>query len=135
MCVRPAPFAVPEFTSVTEAINKGAYDNKIEFRKRPGMPLVLKKRAIDLTAEELAALPAIKAEFEAGCIDADANRHNYWAEAERVKTKFRADLERENGTAGKPKADKLWELAWEEGHDAGLGSVVTEYERLVALVD
>jgi hypothetical protein len=47
---------------------------------------------------------------------------------------FRADLEAEFGMAGHPKAGKIWDKAWEDGHSYGLVEVVNTYAELVDLL-
>ncbi len=47
---------------------------------------------------------------------------------------FRADLERENDVAGHPKAARLFEMAWTEGHSAGHYEVANTYENWVELI-
>lgn len=54
--------------------------------------------------------------------------------AETVKAKFRAALEKEYHTTGSPKADLLWEMAWDAGHSCGLSEVLSYYEKFAALV-
>jgi hypothetical protein len=47
---------------------------------------------------------------------------------------LQADLEKEHGITGNPKAEKLWSLAWAHGHSAGYLDVISHYEELVELV-
>ena len=64
-----------------------------------------------------------------------AHRKTYnEAEAECMRV-FRADLEAEHGMADHPKADRLYELAWEHGHSGGLEEVVNFYEEFVDLCE
>lgn len=47
---------------------------------------------------------------------------------------LRADLEIEHGMVGNPKAERLWELAWEYGHGCGCSDVISHYEEFAELV-
>jgi len=47
---------------------------------------------------------------------------------------FRKRLEAEYGTADNPKAQRLWEIAWDHGHASGLAEVEGWYGELVELV-
>jgi uncharacterized protein YcbK (DUF882 family) len=47
---------------------------------------------------------------------------------------LRTDLEAEHGMADSPKAEKLWELAWEHGHGCGYSDVISHYETFAELV-
>jgi len=48
---------------------------------------------------------------------------------------FRQALEKEQGTVGHSKAQKLWDLAWEYGHANGLLEVRFYYMELKELID
>ncbi len=52
----------------------------------------------------------------------------------RLRDKFKADLEFENQTAGLPKADRLFEMAWAEAHSAGFHEVAATYENMAELI-
>lgn len=48
--------------------------------------------------------------------------------------RVRISLEEEHGVTGHPKAEHLWDLAWEHGHACGYGDVVSYYEDFVKLL-
>ena len=58
----------------------------------------------------------------------------YHEETWRLEAQLRADLEQEFGTAGNPKADKLWGKAWEHGHSGGYSEVANCYSDLYELI-
>ena len=47
---------------------------------------------------------------------------------------FRQSLEHEYGLVGHPKAQKLWNLAWDRGHSQGYDFVKAVYDELSELV-
>lgn len=47
---------------------------------------------------------------------------------------LRAKLEEEHGTKGHPKANLLWNKAWDHGHACGYSAVVSMYADLVELI-
>lgn len=49
--------------------------------------------------------------------------------------RFRTALETEQGTTGHPKAQKLWDLAWEHGHVGGWMEVRFWYTEMLELVN
>lgn len=55
-------------------------------------------------------------------------------ERARLNAMVKADLEEEYGVIGHPKADKLWEIAWEHGHSSGYHDVACHYAELVELI-
>lgn len=56
------------------------------------------------------------------------------AEERQKKDWLRKKLEVEFGVIGNPKADKLWELAWDYGHSSGPQEVESYYIELVELI-
>lgn len=61
-------------------------------------------------------------------------RQAYRSEDVRIHNEFRKSLEEEFGMVGHPKANKLFEIAWREGHSEGYQSIVYWYEELYELV-
>ncbi len=51
-----------------------------------------------------------------------------------VHAQFRKDIEEEYGTAGHPKAQRLFDIAWDLGHGSGLYEVDLHYNDLVDLI-
>ena len=47
---------------------------------------------------------------------------------------FQSDLEEEFGVKDHPKAELLWQMAWDRGHSSGYESVYYEYSDLVDLI-
>jgi hypothetical protein len=56
-------------------------------------------------------------------------------ERKRLSAKFKADLLRHLGIEGHPKAEKLYEIAWDEHHSSGLREVAYFAEALAELLD
>ena len=60
---------------------------------------------------------------------------NEWRRADSVlNRKFKEDVLREYGLEGHPKAEKIYEISWSEGHSAGLYGVKNWVEKLAELV-
>lgn len=58
----------------------------------------------------------------------------YRNEDARMNALFRKDLEEECGMTGHPKADLLFDKAWDLGHSSGFNEVAIYYTDLVELV-
>jgi hypothetical protein len=58
----------------------------------------------------------------------------YREEESRLTEQFKADALAEVGLTGHPKADKVYHLAWEYGHSAGLSEVMNYLPELAELV-
>lgn len=66
--------------------------------------------------------------------DYAAGMKAYHEETWRLEAQLKTDLEQEFGTAGNPKADKLWAKAWEMGHSSGYSEVANYYSDLYELI-
>ena len=119
---------------VYQAVQDGEYKNSLPYPERVKEPAVLRKSARDLTDDEVASLAAVKAQYVADVEAHERAKYAYRQEEGRLFAKFRADLEAEYGLVGHPKADALFNRAWEQGHSAGFGEVATIYDDLVELV-
>ena len=61
-------------------------------------------------------------------------RKAYNEKCRRESGECRAKCEREHGTEDNPKADLLWQKAWEQGHSSGLHEVAIVYADIAELV-
>jgi len=61
-------------------------------------------------------------------------RRAAWEREREEMDAFRAELEKDCGTVGHPKASLLFEKAWDSGHSGGIHEVRSEYEDLVELI-
>lgn len=55
-------------------------------------------------------------------------------EARRQELELKERLLKETGLANHPKADRLWDLAWDRGHSAGFYEVEAEFRELATLL-
>ena len=95
-------------------------------------------------AELKAAFEQAKAEAEQAWVDLTKTQHGSAAEREAGRKRvdavraeeqaFKRILEYRYKTSGNPKADRLWEIAWSEGHSSGYGEVEIWYEELSELI-
>lgn len=60
-------------------------------------------------------------------------RHRHLAEQARLRNLLKSDLEAEYGLSGHPKADRVFEIAWQHG-SLNLHAVVALYEAMVDLL-
>lgn len=120
--------------TVWERANAGAYKPSGDYPARPIEPGVLRKSAGLLTAEEIAELPAIREAYDAAKTAQHGAQKAYNEEQGRLFARFKADLEEEHGMTGHPKADLLFEKAWDRGHSNGYAEVAMVYDDLVELV-
>ena len=58
----------------------------------------------------------------------------YRAETNRLESQFKADLEAEYQFVNHPKANKLFELAWNYGHSYSYSEVAMYYDELSELI-
>jgi flagellar biosynthesis/type III secretory pathway protein FliH len=121
--------------SITERVMNGEYNSKVEWPKTPEKPAVLGKRVMDLSAEDMANLAQVKAQYEADFEAYKQQKRQHSASEQEGIARLRRDLEAEYGMVGNAKADRLWRKAWEHGHSSGLEEVVQWYDDLWELVN
>lgn len=108
---------------VMDAIRAGRYENKV--------PSGIDKAPVDentMTVRQ--AREHVERERQRDRDQRDAHR----TEEARLDKMFRTDLERQHGLTGHPKADKVFNLAYERGHSGGREQVANEYSELAELL-
>lgn len=120
--------------TVLDKVRDGEYKTKLVYPTKPVMPDVLKKRALELTTEEMVNIKQVIADWETAQLQYPVLRQNYFDDQNRLEEQFRIDLAEENGLVGHPKEPKLFAIAWEYGHSSGLHEVAYHYEEFAALV-
>lgn len=105
----------------------GDYTSKLDYGTRPKEPAVLRRMARDLTADELRSMADVKIEYERAVAEQRDQTVAYREDSSRLGNQFRKDLETEFNVEGHPMADKLYSMAYEHGHSAGLAEVANYY--------
>lgn len=78
-------------------------------------------------AKDLRDYEHLRAAYDEAVVD-------YHYAMKEIEKQFKLDLEKEYSLTGHPKADKVFDMAWEDGHSSGYGSVESYYERYADLV-
>lgn len=112
----------------------GDYRSKLPLPSAPRKPKLLCKRVGDMTLEEFDAASAMTRAYSEASEAAKQIRYAYTEDQNRLIVQMRADLETYHGTVGHRKADKLWEMAWDNGHAYGDVNICNEYAILSELV-
>ena len=64
-----------------------------------------------------------------------SERNKRWrAKDTEDKNRFHDALKDEFGTRDNPKEERLWELAWSNGHSSGFSEVAMHYEEMAELI-
>lgn len=108
---------------IDTAIAAGRYDNKIPYR--------LDDVPVD---EDAMTVRQAREHKEEQARKRREQRDLYAREEQRLVALFKDDLEKAHGVAGHPKADKLFEMAWSDGHSEGVQQVANRYSELVELI-
>lgn len=130
-----APEPVKVELTLRDRINAGEFENTVAYPNRVKEPEILKKTVKDLTDEEIASIPAVRAAYAADKAEYDAGLRQYQAGEGRAQSAFREAIKAEFGYANHPKEHLLWQKAWERGHSSGLTEVVWHYEDLSDFLD
>lgn len=86
--------------------------------------------------ESIRAIPYPKLDFPADPEDVNAHRDariEYRMAVDAKTAEFKAECFEVYGLTNHPKAEEMWEMAWEEGHPAGLYEVEAWIQRLAEL--
>lgn len=124
-----------ESEDVFERIQRGDFKNKIPYpdKNHPDLNDLLQK---ELEIQKQITLLQAKIE-EIGWErrrKLQALRLAWGQEEAKLIGLFRKAVEEEYDMVGHPKADSLWNKAWEQGHSSGLSEVLNAYQDLVELV-
>lgn len=119
-------------------MNFESYKNKLPYPIKPGVAQCLQVNTHKMTLEEV--LKQIDEWRE--CIilhydlidDCKKKRKAYDTENARIYKQFKEDLFKELGITGHPKAETLFQKAWEQGHSAGYEEVFNYASDLVDLL-
>lgn len=109
--------------SIRDKITAGEYKNKVPYSVDK-VPIDEDKMTVRQAREHKEEQVTLRREHQ----------RKYSAESSRLMMLFRADLESDNSMTNHPKANILWDMAYDRGHSSGYESIVSEYEELVELV-
>ncbi len=115
-------------------MNPDDYKTKKPYPKRTTQPIILMKKAGDLTPNEILSLSYINDQYKAAVATEKADVDAYRADEARLLAQLQADLAAAHGLKDHPKADMLWGKAWDHGHSSGLSSVMAAYEDMAELL-
>jgi hypothetical protein len=108
----------------------GLYNNTLPYPQTPKRP----RLSIRPTAAEAREFAKAIEDYDILMDGHRAEKVEYGEATRDLEAKLRADLEKENEVTGNPKAGRLWEIAWEQGHSGGYGEVINAYNQLVDLI-
>lgn len=115
-------------------MNIDDYKTKLMWPIKPERPAVLAQRIHEVSSDDLGKLVAVKAEYDAAIEAYERAKYAYHTDENTLVVKFREDLAVEHGVEGHTREPKLWALAWEHGHSAGLGEVAVYYGEFAKLI-
>jgi hypothetical protein len=111
------------------------YDN---YKNTMPWPSAIKKprlTSLSPTQEELDTYTKLHEKYMSDIVESDAQKKAYRIHERILMNQFKKDLLDELGITGHPKADKLYDFAWEHGHSDGYASVYSWAEELVDLIN
>jgi len=117
--------------TVWDKLNKSYYDKiTVKLTSMPSKPLV----PINPSANDLRLLADKMDAYDADLQHYKDQRVAYMQEQNKLQQEFRNDLEAYYGVTNHPKADLLYDMAWDRGHSAGFLDVANYYSDLVRLI-
>lgn len=110
------------------------YRNTLRYPLLKSRPAILDKKAGDLTAEDIAQIPALRAQHALEIEAFEKAKEDFEKENQRLRDKFKEDLEKENGTTGRPKADLLFAKACANYPPVELLAIARYYHEFADLI-
>lgn len=104
-------------------LNFKDYENKLPCPRKPVAPKIFPGATYDEAIQYAEAVKVYEQESE-----------TWWQESWELNRKFKADALQDVGLAGHPKAQKIFNRAWERGHSSGYEEVYNILEDLAELV-
>ena len=117
--------------NVSEKIKNDAYTVAHAYPSKPVKPLLPK----NASSVEARAYADALADYEKLLEAYNVARDEWRAESNRLNEQFRTDVEAEYEMTDHPKRDLLWSKAYDHGHSAGYGEVLSWYDDLHDLID
>jgi hypothetical protein len=107
------------------------YETKLPYPQKPTKPRLDHATVTSTSAKEHAEHLA---EFERLLTQYRADKEAYDKDCEACLAAFKHDLFADLGLKDHPKAEKLYQIAWDRGHSSGLENVYCEASELAALI-
>ncbi len=111
-------------------MNSDVYRNK-DYPTKPEKPYLKRDTETAATVREYAdALAA----WETSMVEYNRLKTIFYNKQSELEAKFKVDVLAEYGLTGHPKANAVFELAWDEGHSSGYSEVEIWVAKLAGLV-
>lgn len=118
------------------------YKNSMKYPSRVDFNMIYAtKRGVLVGEYPLSVWDDMREKPDCGAVETVFDKEGYKAakakyngETNRLMEEFRADIKEEFGLTGHPKADQVWNLAWQYGHSAGFSEVYNHMAEFAPLV-
>lgn len=117
-----------------EKLESGYYRNAGEYPTMVKEPYVLRKKASDLTVQEITDLPMVQAKYKDDKAAYAAARNALGKKIGELEDEFKADLFAYHEVSDNPKAGLAFSIAWDRGHSSGYQEVAGYFDELVELI-
>lgn len=122
-------------------MNTEAYKHNMERPQAPVQPRRPRRLRCPSSVAECESLASELRDYESAMAEYNTKWQEYkdkllpiQQEESRLLMLFKSVALKELGLTGHPKADALWQLAWDRGHGGGLSDVWNEMQELAPLV-
>lgn len=104
--------------------------SKVSYPANPTRPLPILRKG---TAKDAQAFADAMVKYEADMAKYKAQKAEWMKEDNRLREKFKVDALAEVGLTNHPKADKIFQYAWNNEHSSGYSDVYHMLEELAGL--
>lgn len=116
--------------TLREQIIRGHFDSKLDYPPRPRKPLLHRNH----TSQDAANYAVLLKDYEKELVEQKAKLGAYGMDQQRLMNEFKQKAFEHCGIEDHPKRETAWNMAWENGHSAGLASVLDHLEELSDLL-
>lgn len=107
------------------------YVNKLEYPSKPSKPTILRKSLDELSDEEIENARLIKKHWMQQVAAYDQALLAYKNNEGALIKQFQSDLWDVSDIGDKPLHNRIYQYAWDKGHDEGLRRVADIYEEIM----
>lgn len=122
------------YNLIRQRCEAGYYKPKSEYPSTPKPSPLMKLTASQMTNEQLASIPKLRAEYEEAVKKAEEQRGIYRKEDGRLQNEFEENCAAAFGMTNHPSRSRVWGKAWDRGHSSGYSEILIYYDEYADFV-
>lgn len=119
--------------SMIDRIRAGEFKTKLPYPERPVL-LGHRRPVADFSPDELREMADLKEAYLFSLTVWESEKEAYRQDEQRLMALFKVEALAEAGLTDHPRAEVVWDKAWNRGHSEGLESVMYELNELAEVL-